>query len=183
MNRHTRNKSLKHKQTRDVYLPHLLGETLWSRNQTFLTRSTIFLGTTSSSMMGREDTIESVNCRRSGAANFSMACSCEIIFIGHVVRVRRAAKSNHNIAIHMLCYCTMADPRPMHPPFENFWGFVFVNVVCITGIYLNCGQHAMFAICILFSTLTIKIQGICEGASIQSPDLKNSTVPGPCPLS
>ena len=58
--------------------------------------------------------------------------------------------------------------------FQNFFNFVFVKFDCITLIYFNCSQHAMFSICILCSTLTAK-QGMCEGASKQSPDPKYSS--------
>ena len=42
---------------------------------------------------------------------------------------------------------------------------------------LNCNQHAMFTICILFSTLN-KTIGICEGASKAFPIPKNFTAHG-----
>ena len=44
---------------------------------------------------------------------------------------------------------------------------------------LYCNQHAMFTMCILFSTITNKAKAMCEGASEPSPDLKNYTAPGP----
>ena len=40
---------------------------------------------------------------------------------------------------------------------------------------LYCNQHATLKICILFYTLTTKAEGMCEGASTQSKDLKNYT--------
>ena len=48
---------------------------------------------------------------------------------------------------------------------------------------LYCNQHAMFTMCILFSTITNKAKAMCEGASEPSPDLKNytCTAPGPRP--
>ena len=36
------------------------------------------------------------------------------------------------------------------------WGFLVGNFDCITRIYFDCSQHAMFTICILFTTLTKK---------------------------
>ena len=39
-----------------------------------------------------------------------------------------------------------------------FWGGgVFVNFANISCIYFDCCQHAVFAMCILFSDLTIKM--------------------------
>ena len=46
--------------------------------------------------------------------------------------------------------------------FQNFFDFVFVKFDCITLIYFNCSQHAMFTICILCSTLTAKHQNIAR---------------------
>ena len=40
--------------------------------------------------------------------------------------------------------------------FENVLGLFFVNFDCITRIYFNCSEHAMFTIRILFTTLIIK---------------------------
>ena len=37
------------------------------------------------------------------------------------------------------------------------------------------------SMCILFSTITNKAKAMCEGASEQSPDLKNYTATGPRP--
>ena len=47
--------------------------------------------------------------------------------------------------------------------------------------YFDFSQHAVFTKRILFSALSSKTNGICEGTSKQSPDLKNYTAPGPRP--
>ena len=46
---------------------------------------------------------------------------------------------------------------------------------------LYCSQHAMFTMCILFSTLTTKAKGVCEGASKQSQGLKQLYCTGTAP--
>ena len=47
---------------------------------------------------------------------------------------------------------TKADPGPrigrVLPRLKNLLGLFFVNFDCITHIYFNCSQHAMFPICI-----------------------------------
>ena len=42
------------------------------------------------------------------------------------------------------------------PRLKKKWGVAFLNFDCITCIYFNCIQHAMFTICLLFSSLTKK---------------------------
>ena len=73
------------------------------------------------------------------------------------------------------------DPGRAGAPLLGFcvWGgCVFVNFKCI---FFNYSQHAMCTICIIFSTRSHykNIQGMYEGASKQSPNPKNSIVPGP----
>ena len=80
-----------------------------------------------------------------------------------------------------------ADPSPAHraPPPPHclkisrgyFWKIWQHNTH-----KLFCNQQAMITRCILFSTLTTKAKGMSEGASNQSPELKNFTAQGPRPL-
>ena len=71
-----------------------------------------------------------------------------------------------------------ADPGPAHRRlFRNFWRVVFVNFNCIICIYFNCSHHTMFTIFTLFSTLTTKHRLRVKGASKQTPDPNNSTMP------
>ena len=64
----------------------------------------------------------------------------------------------------LMCYTCIskADPglaRWMRAIwFENFMGFVFVNFDCITNIHFDFSQHAMFTICILFTTLLQRLR-------------------------
>ena len=58
---------------------------------------------------------------------------------------------------------TKADPAPAHrarappPPFENFKGCIFEIFDRLQNTHkLYCNQYAMFTICTLFSTITIK---------------------------
>ena len=82
-----------------------------------------------------------------------------------------------------------ADPAPAHRARPNVWKFLRVYVRVYFWKFrfhythqLYCNQHAVFTICILFSTLTTKAKGMCKGASKQSPDLKiippGSQIPG-----
>ena len=76
-----------------------------------------------------------------------------------------------------------ADPAPAHPPFWNFQGFIFEKFDCITRIhFIVTNKQSLQSVFYLISTLTTKAQGMIEGASNQSPDLKNYTAPGPLPL-
>ena len=58
--------------------------------------------------------------------------------------------------------------RGVPPVFQK--KFVFINVDFITLIRFDFSQHAIFSICILFTTLTTKKYGMCEGVSKQTPD-------------
>ena len=50
-----------------------------------------------------------------------------------------------------------------------FWGFVFVNFDCKTGIYFYCGHHTVFTImCTLFSTVTKTIGYVWMGHQSKS---------------
>ena len=73
-----------------------------------------------------------------------------------------------------------ADPGPAHlkraPRFEKN-GVCFCKFQQRNTHQFNCSQHAMFTICTLFSTLTTRRYGICQGALKQSPDPKISTAP------
>ena len=64
--------------------------------------------------------------------------------------------------LHRQMWQPMPDPGPARraraPRFEKFWGVVFVNFDCITRIYFDVSQHAMFKICILFNTLLQKLR-------------------------
>ena len=57
----------------------------------------------------------------------------------------------------------------------NFLRVYFWKILLHNTHKLNCYQHTMFTMCILFSTLTTKAWGICKGASKQSPGLKTYT--------
>ena len=75
-------------------------------------------------------------------------------------------------------------PGVRHPVWKICWVyFCKFGLHNMHILYRNCSEHAMFTICILFPTLTSKIFGtcICEGASKQSPDPKNSTTLEPHP--
>ena len=67
---------------------------------------------------------------------------------------------NFNCSIFIHVHVPKADPGPARqaraPRFEKKLGFVFVNFDCITRIYFDFGQHTMFTICILSTTLTTK---------------------------
>ena len=64
------------------------------------------------------------------------------------------------------------DPDRCAPPFEIFWGFVFVNLHIEDSLILVNIQ--CFTMCILLNrpTLITKTEGMCEGASKQTPDLR-----------
>ena len=58
-----------------------------------------------------------------------------------------------------------ADPRPVRwaraPGLKKFRGFVFVNFDCIHNVtrkHFDFSQHAMFTICILFTSLLRKLR-------------------------
>ena len=75
--------------------------------------------------------------------------------------------------VHSSLYTKGGNMADMHAPVWNFWGSVFVN------FDFNSSQHAMFTICILFSTLTTK-NTVCvkaKGHQNKSPDPKNYTAP------
>ena len=63
------------------------------------------------------------------------------------------------------------------PPFENIFGFDFINVDGNTCNYYICSQHTMCTIRISFSTRNAKTC-MCEKVSKQSPVPKNSTMLG-----
>ena len=52
---------------------------------------------------------------------------------------------------------------PHIPRFVKFWGVVFVNFDSLTRIYFDFSQHAMFTICILFTTLLQKLRVCVKG--------------------
>ena len=67
------------------------------------------------------------------------------------------------------------DRRAGHEPpgLKNlFWKVICVNFDCTTRTYFDFSQHTMFTISILFTTLTTKTYGKCEGASKQTPDVR-----------
>ena len=72
-----------------------------------------------------------------------------------------------------------ADPAPAHRARPRLK--MFKSISQHNTHKPHCKQHAMFTKRILFSALTSKTNGICEGTSKQSPDLKNYTAPGPRP--
>ena len=81
--------------------------------------------------------------------------------------------------IYVLIYNALNMQRRIQgtPIFRIFWGVVFVNFNCIICIYFNCSHHTMFTIFTLFSTLTTKHRLRVKGASKQTPDPNNSTMP------
>ena len=54
-----------------------------------------------------------------------------------------------------------AGPAP--PGLKKFRGFVFVNFDCITRKHFDFSQHAMFTICILFTSLLQKLRVCVKG--------------------
>ena len=72
------------------YFSYLLGDTPCRRNQIFLTRSTILRGTVSSSIIGRAAMMTSDIGRSAWTGKDNMVCNWVSIFVGQVVRWRRA---------------------------------------------------------------------------------------------
>ena len=87
----------------------------------------------------------------------------------------------HMRLVTIINYKSTANPAPAHrapPPHLKMFKSIFLKIFTAYPYKLYCKQHAMFTKRILFSALTSKTNGICEGTSKQSPDLKNYTAPG-----